>query len=153
MYEKLREGMKEKKKVVAVSGGFDPVHFGHLELFERAKKLGDRLVVILNNDNWVLKKKEVVFMPQEERKAILQAFRAVDEVVLTEHGTNPSDMTVCDALRTLRPDIFANGGDRTNQTTPEMQLCEELGIHLAFGLGKKVQSSSRLLNEYVSRRR
>ncbi len=143
---------KRKKRVVAVSGGFDPLHIGHIELFERAKRHGDRLLVILNNDHWIQQKKGVVFMPEKERKKIIESLRVVDEVIMTKHPSNPTDMTVCEALRDLRPDFFGNGGDRTNKTTPEIALCEELGISLVFGLGKKVQSSSRLLKAYVSRR-
>ncbi len=142
---------RKKKSIVAVSGGFDPVHIGHVELFEAAKKLGDRLVVILNNDNWLRKKKGKPFMSQDERKKILEALRVVDEVIITEHPADPADMTVCAALEKLRPDIFGNGGDRTDKTTPEMELCERLGIRMAFGLGDKIQSSSWLLAAYTER--
>ena len=99
------------KKVVAVSGGFDPVHVGHLRMFEAAKKLGDSLVIIMNNDNWLKKKKTYVFMPQEERKEIIEGFRCVDKCVLTNHSPDTEDMSVCEALERVRPDIFANGGD------------------------------------------
>ena len=76
---------QKKKVVVAVSGGFDPLHIGHVRLMNEAKKLGDRLVVILNNDNWLMRKKGFVFMNERERKEILESFFAVDEVVITAH--------------------------------------------------------------------
>ncbi len=73
-----------KKVVVAVSGGFDPIHVGHVRMFERAQALGDELVVILNNDNWLKKKKGFAFMPEKERKEVIEGLRAVDRVVLTQ---------------------------------------------------------------------
>lgn len=141
---------ERKGKVVAVSGGFDPIHIGHVRMFKEAKALGDYLVVILNNDAWLRAKKGHVFMPQEERKEILEALRVVDEVLLTGHGEAPTDMSVCDELRQLRPHIFANGGDRKEGTIPEYDLCDTLGIKMVFdvGAGGKVQSSSWLVNKY-----
>lgn len=152
---------KEKKRVVVVSGGFDPVHIGHVRLFHEAKKLGDELVVILNNDNWLHKKKKLIFMPQEERKELIESFQDVDRVILTSHPKNPRDMSVCKELARVRPDIFANGGDRTPQDAktktsslnPEQLLCQKLGIHMAFNVGRggKVQSSSWILAGYVEK--
>ncbi len=149
--EKEQEGKTEKhgkKIVVAVSGGFDPVHIGHVRMFEAAKALGDELVVILNNDHWLRRKKHYVFMPEAERKEVLEALRAVDRVVLTAHGPDAEDMSVCDALRALRPDIFANGGDRQEDNVPEVAVCVEIGCAMAFNVGEggKVQSSSWLVN-------
>ncbi len=133
-------------KVVAVSGGFDPLHKGHVRLCNEAKALGDYLVVILNNDHWLLAKKGFVFMDEAERMEILQALRAVDEVVLTRHAVSPEDMSVCGMLRELRPHIFANGGDRKEGNVPEYAVCTELDIEMAFGVGGgKVQSSSQLV--------
>ena len=138
-------------KVVAISGGFDPVHVGHIEMMKEAKALGDKLVVIVNNDNWLEKKKGFAFMPQQERKAIVEAIRYVDEVILTEHPKNPSDMSVCIELEKLKPDIFANGGDRKpdGDPIPEVQLCNKLGIKLVYNVGKsgKIQSSSDLVKK------
>lgn len=133
-----------RKIIVAVSGGFDPIHIGHVRMFEEAKALGDHLVVILNNDNWLRKKKGFVFMPEEERAEVLAAIRWVDEVVLTKHEENPNDMSVCDALRELHPDIFANGGDRKSDNIPEVAVCGEIACQMVFGIGHggKVQSSS-----------
>ena len=138
---------KKKKVVVAVSGGFDPVHIGHVRMFETAKALGDELVVILNNDNWLKKKKGYAFMPEKERKEVIKALRAVDRVVLTKHKANDADMSVVRALREIRPDIFANGGDRKLDNIPEVAVCNEIGCDMVFNIGKggKVQSSSWLL--------
>ena len=137
--------------VVAVSGGFDPVHVGHVRLFGEAKKLGDELVVILNNDNWLLKKKGYVFLPQEERKEILEALEAVDRVIITTHEPNPEDMSVCKELRELRPHIFANGGDRKKDNVPEDKVCSEIGCKMVFNVGRggKVQSSSWLGENFI----
>ena len=144
-------------KIVAVSGGFDPIHIGHVRMFEEARRLGDKLVVILNNDNWLQKKKGYVFMDEKERKEILLALRSVDEVYITKHKKNPTDMSVCDALKVVKPHIFANGGDRdkkdaknkSSSLNPEALLCEQMGTKIVFGVGKggKVQSSSWLVNK------
>lgn len=146
--------MSEQSKeriIVAVSGGFDPIHIGHIRLFQEAKALGDELVVILNNDNWLKKKKGYVFMPQEERAEILVALAMVDRVILTNHPSNPQDMSVCQELRELRPHIFANGGDRKEDNVPEVLVCNEMGCKLAFNMGEggKVQSSSWLSENFI----
>jgi len=134
-------------RIVAVSGGFDPVHIGHIRLFEEARKLGDKLLVILNNDAWVQKKKGFVFMPEEERKEVLEALRFVDEVILTSHEDGSEDESVCVALRKIKPDVFVNGGDRQKDNVPEYVLCEELGVEMVFNVGRggKIQSSSDLV--------
>ncbi|MBI2640506.1 MAG: adenylyltransferase/cytidyltransferase family protein [Candidatus Sungbacteria bacterium] len=140
---------KVKPITVAVSGGFDPLHSGHLKLIQAAGKLGDKLVVILNNDQWLKRKKGYVFMPQDERKKILEFLVGVDRVLLTGHAANPKDMSVSAELRKLRPDIFANGGDRTRKNIPEAAICKSLGCRTVFGVGgKKVQSSSWLLEKF-----
>jgi cytidyltransferase-like protein len=138
-----------KRKVVAVSGGFDPVHIGHVRMFNEAKALGDELVVILNNDHWLTLKKGFAFMPEAERKEIIESFKSVDRVLLTFHQPGTADMSVCRELEELRPDIFANGGDRKEDTILEYQVCERLGIAMAFNVGQggKVQSSSWLINK------
>ncbi|MDD5431107.1 MAG: adenylyltransferase/cytidyltransferase family protein [Candidatus Pacebacteria bacterium] len=146
-----RSAMENKKKkiVVAVSGGFDPVHIGHVRLFQEAKKFGDELVVILNNDNWLMKKKGYVFMPQQERKEIIEAFEAVDRVELTSHSENPEDKSVCNELKKIKPDIFVNGGDRFKSNIPEVPVCEMIGCKMIFNIGEggKVQSSSWLVDK------
>lgn len=147
----MAEKSPQKKIVVAVSGGFDPIHVGHVRLFEEARALGDELVVILNNDNWLRKKKIHPFMPDKERAEVIAAMKPVDRVVLTKHAKDPSDMSVCAELRVVRPDIFANGGDRKKNNIPEVAVCEEIGTKMVFNVGKggKVQSSSWLLENYV----
>lgn len=144
---------RKKKVVVAVSGGFDPVHIGHVRMFEQARKLGDELVVILNNDNWLKKKKGYAFMPERERKEVLEALRAVDRVVLTKHKPNDPDASVVRALREIKPDIFANGGDRKLDNIPEVAVCNAMGCAMVFNVGKggKIQSSSWLLKNHFKR--
>ena len=141
---------KKELKWVAVSGGFDPLHIGHVRMFRAAKKLGDKLVVILNNDNWLRSKKGFVFMPQHERKELIEAFAAVDRVVYTKHKKNPKDMSVARDLKELRPNIFANGGDRKpgNLRPVESIVCKEIGCKEMFnvGAGGKVQSSSWMIS-------
>ena len=137
------------KKRVVVSGGFDPIHIGHVRLFQEARKLGDELIVILNNDNWLKHKNGFVFMPQEERKEIIEAFSAVDRVVLSHHEPNSEDRSIVEDLKKVKPDIFANGGDRIEKNIPEVSVCEELGCEMVFNVGKggKVQSSSWLVRD------
>jgi D-beta-D-heptose 7-phosphate kinase/D-beta-D-heptose 1-phosphate adenosyltransferase len=144
------EKKRKEKIVVAVSGGFDPIHVGHVRMFEEAKKLGDELVVILNNDNWLRTKKHVIFMGQKERKEIIEALKPVDRVVLTAHKTDPADMSVRAELKKIKPDIFANGGDRKHDNIPEVATCRAIGCDMVFNIGHggKVQSSSWLLAKY-----
>lgn len=147
--------MKEKNKkiIVAVSGGFDPIHIGHVRLFQEAKALGDELVVILNNDNWLKVKKRHIFMPQQERKEIIEVLKPVDRVVLTKHKPKTKDLSVCSELEQVKPDIFANGGDRFKSNIPEVATCKKNNIKMVFNVGRggKIQSSSWLLDEYVKK--
>lgn len=134
-------------KTVAVSGGFDPLHIGHLRMFQEARDLGDRLVVIVNNDNWLKTKKDFVFMAEDERAEIIRSYAFVDQVIVTDHIDNDPDRSVCRALEQLKPDIFANGGDRYGSNIPEFELCQRLGIEMAFLVGgAKTRSSSHLTN-------
>ncbi len=139
----------KKHITVAVSGGFDPVHIGHVRMFNEAKKLGDRLVVILNNDHWLRDKKGQEFMGQNERKEIIEAFEAVDEVVITWHSPDYADMSVCRELERIRPHIFANGGDRHAENVPEIATCKAINCKMVYnvGAGGKVQSSSLLIKK------
>lgn len=142
--------MEKTKKVrwVATSGGFDPLHVGHLRLFKAARKLGDKLVVIVNNDNWLRAKKGFVFMSQKERAELISAFPYVDKVVFTEHRKDDKDVSVAAVLRKLKPAIFAKGGDRTRTNTPEVSICKELGIVTKYNVGGgKVQSSSWMIRD------
>jgi len=135
-------------KIVAISGGFDPLHSGHINLHGDAGKLGDLLVVIVNNDNWVKKKKGYVFMSEDERISVMRKIRGVDLVILSSHGPEPDDMSVSRELTMLRPDIFANGGDRTGENILESDTCKRLSIETVFAVGgEKVQSSSELVRK------
>lgn len=131
------------ERIVAVSGGFDPLHVGHVRMIQEAAKLGTRLVVIVNGDEFLLRKKGYAFMPLEERMELVRALRGVDEVV----AASDRDQTVCETLRMVRPHVFANGGDRRNMDEiPESVVCRELGIEMVFNVGGgKVQSSSELV--------
>jgi len=132
---------------VAVSGGFDPLHNGHIRLFKEARKLGDKLVVILNNDNWLLSKKGRIFMSQDIRKEILEELRSVDRVYLTEHIIDDSNRSVCRELEKIKPDIFVNGGDKTINNIPEVFICNKLGIQMKFiKSGTDIHSSNLLKN-------
>jgi cytidyltransferase-like protein len=133
---------KKDELVVCVSGGFDPVHIGHLKMMQEAARYG-KVVAIVNSDEWLMKKKGYIFMPFEERCEILQGFACVSDTTYVQDD----DKTVCEALRRLQPAYFANGGDRKSNNTPEMQVCEELGIELLWNVGGgKIQSSSELVN-------
>lgn len=159
----MNKAKKHSEVVVAVSGGFDPIHPGHIRLIHEAKKLGDKLVVLLNNDNWLKKKKGQPFMSEKERKEVIEALRDVDQVVLTRHKPNPADMSVSEALRRVKPDIFANGGDRdkknaadpTSSLYTDIQACKDIGCKMVFNVGKggKIQSSSWLLAKYEQRKK
>lgn len=142
-------------KTVAVSGGFDPIHVGHLRMFQKAREHGDRLVVILNNDNWLKKKKGFVFMCEEQRAEILRAINGVDFVWITRHDENPTDMSVCKDINEcpLTIDVFANGGDRKNEEDiPEAVMCKQIGIETIFNVGgEKVESSSALVDAASTR--
>ncbi len=132
-----------KKITVAVSGYFNPLHVGHLEMMEKAKKLGDRLVVIVNNDHQVKLKGSVPFLNQADRLKIVSAIKWVDKVFLSIDR----DSSVCKSLAKVKPDIFAQGGARKHRNIPasETDICRKLNIRRIDGLGKKIRSSSILI--------
>ena len=127
-------------KKVAISGYFDPIHVGHLEYISLSKKLGDYLIVIINNNHQCTLKKGKHFMDENDRAKILEAIEGVNEVFISID----QDRTVCKSLEKIRPDIFTNGGDRHNNEIPEAVVCKKYGIELLDGLGKKIRSSSDL---------
>ena len=127
-------------KIVAVSGYFDPIHVGHLEYLRLSKKLGDKLVVIVNNNHQCVLKKGKPFMDEKDRVLIVKNIKAVDEVFLSID----EDKTVCKSLKKVNPDVFANGGDRKNYEIPESKVCKENNIEIIDGLGDKIRSSSDL---------
>lgn len=135
-------------------GGFDPVHVGHVRLMKHAKSLADKLVVILNNDNWLKAKKGFAFMNEKERKVVIESIKYVDEVVVTKHPKNPRDMSVVNELKKIKPHIFANGGDRDKKDATDSKsslsadilLCHRTGIEIVYNVGGgKIQSSSQLV--------
>jgi len=142
--------MDYKVPTIAVSGGFDPVHIGHIRMIIEAAKYGE-VIVILNSDRWLFNKKGFGFMSFDERAEILAAIKGVVKVV----EVDDSDGTVCEAISRIHPTYFANGGDRKSDNVPEVALCEELGVKLLWNIGgEKAQSSSDLverLQEQVSK--
>lgn len=139
--------MKIKKEIlVAVSGYFNPIHIGHIRMFEQAKKLGDKLIVIVNNDKQVKLKGSTPFMNEKERVEIVKSIKPVDKVILSID----KDKTVCQTLKLIKPDIFAKGGDSNRDNTPEIQICEEINCKIVFNIGHggKIQSSSWLLESF-----
>jgi len=128
-------------KIVVTSGYFIWLHVGHIELFKRAKELGDSLIVILNNDYQQILKYQKVIVPFEQRKKILESIKYIDKVIESEDR----DKTVCKTLEIIKPDIFAKGGDRYKFEIPERKICEKYNIKIIDGLGNKIQSSSELL--------
>jgi len=137
------------KTIVVVSGGFDPVHSGHIALIKQARLLGDMLIVGINSDEWLARKKGQAFMPWQERLCILNNLSTVDEV----YTFDDEDGTACHLLHQVRAHypteriVFANGGDRTQDNIPEMAVD---GVEFAFGVGgeNKANSSSWILQEW-----
>ena len=134
------------KKTIMVSGGFDPPHIGHIRMFKEASKWG-KVIVALNSDEWLMRKKGYVFMTLKERLEIITEFASVDYVM----SFDDTDDTACNAIVSIKPDAFANGGDRKKDNTPEMEMCDELGIQMLWGIGgqDKPQSSSWLVNKFL----
>jgi len=142
-------------KVVLVTGGFDPLHSGHIEYFKSAKQLGDKLVVGINTDAWLTRKKGRPFMPGAERTTIIQHLSMVDHCLLFDDDDNSSKEAIKN-VRMMYPDahiIFANGGDRTSNNIPEMDT-EVENISFEFGVGgnNKANSSSWILDEWKTQK-
>lgn len=128
---------------IALSGGFDMVHIGHVRMIQAAARFG-KVIILLNSDAWLIRKKGKPFMKFEERREILESMFHVAGVIQAFDDDN----TVCASIEDLKDVIkyFGNGGDRTHENTPELELCGKYGITPLFGLGgPKVQSSSELI--------
>jgi D-beta-D-heptose 7-phosphate kinase/D-beta-D-heptose 1-phosphate adenosyltransferase len=138
-------------KIVLVTGGFDPIHSGHIAYLKEAKKLGDMLVVGVNSDEWLIRKKGKFFLPYHERRTIIQNIKGVYGVI----GFNDDDGTAKDAIVQVREFnpyseiIFANGGDRTKENIPEMDIVDD-NLSFVFGVGGeyKMNSSSWILSNW-----
>ena len=140
-------------RVVIVSGGFDPIHSGHIEHFKEAKKLGDILIVGLNSDAWLTRKKGKPFMPIEERLAVIRELRMVDSAVGFNDDNNSSIDLINKALVLFDDVLFANGGDRTQDNIPEIDAFDkDPRVQFAFGVGgtHKQNSSSWILKKWNS---
>jgi D-beta-D-heptose 7-phosphate kinase/D-beta-D-heptose 1-phosphate adenosyltransferase len=145
MFDKSSE---TERPTIMVSGGFDPVHAGHIRMIRAAAEYGD-VIVIANSDAWLHDKKGFVFMDFNQRAEILNSIKGV---ILVD-SVDDSDGTVCEAIRRLRPTFFANGGDRGKHNTPEQNVCDELGIEMLWSIGgdEKVAASSDLVKSVVDK--
>lgn len=133
----------EEVPIIALSGYFDPIHEGHLDMIDEASQHG-RVHIYVNTDEAAKRKKGYVFQPFRTRARILMALKSVELVI----PADDEDGTVCETIRVMKPNIFGNGGDRGPENTPELKLCNDLKIRTLFGLGgKKVQSSSNLVKK------
>ena len=143
LHQKKKQTQNIYMSIACVSGYFDPIHIGHIEYFLSSKKIADKLMVIVNNDEQAVLKKGKPFMPVDERIKIIQELKCVDYVV----KSIDTDRTVCKTLANVipRPTYFCNGGDQNNNSIPEVTVCNELGIELRDGFGEKIQSSSWLI--------
>ena len=145
------DGDQKMANIILVSGGFDPIHSGHIKLINEANKYGD-VVVLLNSDEWLKNKKGKAFLPISERKIIMQNIKGVIDVI----EFDDSDQTCIDGIKIAKSRFknnlikFANGGDRNNDTTPEKEFCENNNIETLFGIGgtNKSDSSSWILSKW-----
>jgi len=136
--------------IVILSGGFDPIHIGHARMIIAASRLGSEVIVGVNSDEWLKRKKGYAFMPWEERAEMAESIKGVSKVI----AFDDSDNSACDLLRKVRKEnlnasiAFANGGDRDSTNIPEGPTATELGIALVWGIGGgKIQSSSELVQK------
>lgn len=139
------------KKIVLVTGGFDPIHSGHIAYFDEAKKIGDQLVFGINSDSWLTRKKGSAFMQISERKKIVENLKMVDDVILFDDNDDSARGAIRELRKTYPQDkiIFANGGDRTEKNIPEMDF-DDANLEFIFGIGgqHKINSSSIILQEW-----
>ena len=146
--------MKKKYDYALVSGGFDPVHVGHLRMFQDARKLSNKVIVLLNNDEWLIKKKGKPFMSQYQRKEILEEFNSVTKVIIQKSSEKSSSSAIKEFVK-KNPNksfCYCNGGDRSNiENIRESEICKKLKVSLEFGIGgeNKIESSSNLTKNYL----
>ncbi len=146
--------MKKKYDIALVSGGFDPVHIGHLKMFQDAKRISEKVVLLLNNDEWLKKKKGKPFMDQNQRKEILSEFKSISEVII-QTSSEPSSSSAIEEFvkeNQNKSICYCNGGDRSNiKNIREYEICKKLNVDLKFGIGgdNKIESSSDLTRNYL----
>lgn len=150
-FEEFAELRPTLGKIVATSGGFDPIHPGHISCIINSKKFGDTLVVIVNGDNFLTTKKGQPFQNLETRSLIVSGIQGVDYVIPFEIK---DDLTVSRALEEIRPNIFTKGGDRVDkESLPEWDTCKKHDIEIVFGVGEdKKWSSSWFLKDWDSKK-
>jgi cytidyltransferase-like protein len=144
--------MEKTKTLVIASGYFNPVHKGHIEYLTKSKELGDRLFVIVNNDKQRELKGSKEFMNENERKLVIETLKPVDwAVIAIESNSRKVDKSIKMIYELYKDEfqnfIFTNGGDQTEHTIAEEDVCRKLGVKMVFGLGDKIQSSSWLLTD------
>ena len=145
--------MNSKQTIVVVSGGFDPLHSGHISYLNSALCLGDKLVVCLNSDQWLIDKKKVNFLTFKERKIILENLSCVYEVIDFEDDQMGSCINGLEKVKSAYPNdkiIFCNGGDRNKENIPEMSV-KDISFEFSVGGDNKMNSSSDILNNYLTK--
>ena len=146
--DEFKEERRYLKDVVATSGGFDPIHPGHLSCIYQSKQYGKYVVVIVNGDWFLKNKKGKAFQSLKDRCEIVSYIKNIDYVIPFEIE---NDSTVCEALKIIQPNVFTKGGDRIDGNTPETQLCHQMGINIIYNVGKeKLWSSSDILKNYFA---
>ena len=146
--------MIKKYDYALVSGGFDPVHIGHLRMFRDATRLSNKIILLLNNDEWLIKKKGKPFMNENQRKEILEEFTSISEVIIQSSSEKSSSRAIEEFVKNNpgKSICYCNGGDRSNiENIREAKVCKRLGVNLEFGVGgeEKVESSSQLTKNYL----